>query len=89
VRLACRSPDDWASETRSNGTAAGTAVVAEINGTSGSNTLNLTVSNGLLFFTAYTTQSGYQVWQTDGTTAGTVMDTTLNTGGTTIPSDFG
>jgi ELWxxDGT repeat protein len=41
-----------------------------------------------LFFTAYTAQSGYQVWQSNGTAAGTVMDTSLNTGGSNIPTDF-
>jgi ELWxxDGT repeat protein len=73
---------------QSNGTASGTAIVAEINGTAGSNIANLTATNGLLFCTAYTTQNGYQAWQSDGTAAGTVVDTSLNTGGSNVPTDF-
>jgi ELWxxDGT repeat protein len=44
--------------------------------------------NGTLYFTAYTPATGYQVWQSDGTAARTVMDTNLNTGGTQIPGNF-
>jgi ELWxxDGT repeat protein len=42
--------------------------------------------NGTLFFTAYTLSGGYQVWQSNGTSAGTVADTSLNTGGSAVPS---
>ena len=38
----------------------------------------LTAVNGAVYFTAYTVSSGFQVWQSDGTAAGTVMDTDFN-----------
>ena len=64
-------------------------MLADINGTTTSDPTNLIDVNGTLYFAAYTTKNGYQVWQSDGTAAGTVMDTTtLNTGATNIPSDF-
>jgi ELWxxDGT repeat protein len=44
--------------------------------------------NGVLYFTAYTPTSGYQVWQSNGTAGGTVMDTSLNTGATNVPTNF-
>src|SRR5262245_33181953 len=44
--------------------------------------------NGLLYFTAYTATSGYQVWQSDGTAAGTVMDTSLTASGSNVPTNF-
>jgi ELWxxDGT repeat protein len=44
---------------------------------------------GTLYFAAYTTKSGFQVWKSDGTSSGTVMDTSLNTGSSHIPSDLG
>jgi ELWxxDGT repeat protein len=62
--------------------------VADINGTAGSNTASLTVLSGKLYFTAYTAAKGYQVWQSDGTASGTVMDTSLNTGSKNVPSDL-
>jgi ELWxxDGT repeat protein len=61
-------------------------MVADINGTSTSNVYNLTNVGGTLYFTAYTGVSGYQVWQSDGTAAGTVMDTRLSTGSSNVPS---
>jgi ELWxxDGT repeat protein len=63
-------------------------MVADINGTSSSNTANLTVVNGTLYFSAYTTPQGYQLWQTNGTSGGTVVDTSLNTGGSNVPSNM-
>jgi ELWxxDGT repeat protein len=47
-----------------------------------------TLANGLRFFAEYTTQNGYQLWQGDGTATGTVIDTSLNTGGSNVPTDF-
>ena len=58
-----------------NGTSAGTAMVADINGTGGSDPAELTATNGVLYFSAYTTTTGFQLWQTNGTSAGTTMDT--------------
>ena len=59
---------------KTDGTAAGTAMVKDINpGFYGSNPSNLTVSNGTLFFTANDQAHGSELWKSDGTTSGTVM----------------
>jgi ELWxxDGT repeat protein len=67
---------------KTDGTETGTVLVKDINTGSGnssnSGTGNLTDVNGTLFFTVTnsviggTTYAGYQVWKSDGTTAGTV-----------------
>ena len=77
-------PQLWGSD----GTAAGTAMLADINGTTGAGVSNLTGMGGELYFTAYTTASGYQVWQSDGTAGGTEMDTSLTSGLTSVPSNL-
>jgi ELWxxDGT repeat protein len=51
-----------------NGTAAGTVMVADINGTAGSSPSYLTNVNGTLYFTV----QGNQLWKSNGTAAGTV-----------------
>ncbi len=48
---------------------------------------NLTDVNGTLYFAAYTSANGFQVWQSNGTASGTVMDTGLAKG-TTAPADL-
>jgi ELWxxDGT repeat protein len=73
---------------RSDGTAAGTFMVKDINpGSAGSNggTLNLTVVGGTLYLTASDGVDGVQLWKTDGTAAGTVM---LTTNLATAPRDL-
>src|SRR4051812_35586413 len=53
---------------RSDGTAAGTQMVADINpGLGSSSPANLTVSGGNLFFSAWTPGMGVELWKTDGT----------------------
>ena len=70
---------------RSDGTAAGTTLVSDINaGQSGSLPDNLTNANGTLFFTANDGVHGVKLWESDGTAAGTVQvpdasGTVLNT----------
>jgi ELWxxDGT repeat protein len=59
-----------------------------MNGSSGALAGNLLAFNGLLYFTAWTPTTGYQVYQTDGTSSGTVRDTSLNTGSSHIPCNF-
>ena len=70
----------------SNGTSGGTAMVADINGTATANVANLTNVNGTLYFTAYTLSGGLPgvAERRDG--GGTVQDTSLSTGGSTIPT---
>jgi ELWxxDGT repeat protein len=66
----------------------GTATVADINGTSSSEALHLTNVNGLLYFTEYTMATGFQLWQSNGTGAGTVKDTGLTTDATNVLSTW-
>jgi ELWxxDGT repeat protein len=72
----------------SNGTSSGTAMLADINGTSNAVLSDLTNVAGTLYFAAYTPASGYQVWQSDGTSSGTVKDTSLSTGSSNVPANF-
>jgi ELWxxDGT repeat protein len=76
---------------KSDGTEAGTTVVKDIypgsyTGPYGtyyphnSYPMNLTNVNGTLFFTAYNATTGRELWQSDGTTAGTVLVQDLNPG---------
>jgi ELWxxDGT repeat protein len=59
---------------RSNGTAAGTVMVEDIDpGSAGSNPSGLTNVNGTLFFQANDGVHGAELWRSDGTAAGTRM----------------
>ena len=70
----------------SNGTAAGTFMVADINpGSAGSYPGNLTAVNGTLLFAAYDGIHGTELWESDGTAAGTVMLADINPGGGSYP----
>jgi len=58
----------------SDGTAAGTSLVADISpGRGSSSPENFTLVGNQLFFTAYDGVHGQELWVTDGTTTGTVM----------------
>jgi ELWxxDGT repeat protein len=64
---------------KSDGTAAGTLLVADINpGANGSDPSDLTDVNGTLFFAANDGTHGTQLWKSNGTAAGTVMVTDIN-----------
>ncbi len=58
---------------KSDGTAAGTTLVADLNPWSSSNPSNLTNVNGTLFFTANDGSKGIELWKSDGTAAGTTL----------------
>lgn len=60
----------WATD----GTAAGTARVADIHPTSGSSPTNLVVFNNALYFLASDGVSGTELWKTDGATTTLVAD---------------
>ena len=61
---------------RTDGTAAGTVLVKDINAkTQGSNPANLVVADGATYFTA---SDGHALWKTDGTAAGTVQIKNVN-----------
>ena len=73
---------------KSDGTAAGTAMVKDIsppNAVNGvfasSNPSSLTNVNGTWFFGANDGSNGVELWQSDGTAAGTVMVANINPGG--------
>lgn len=72
----------------SDGTAAGTTLVKDINpGSAGSNPSNLITVGSTLFFTASDGASGVELWKSDGTAAGTVLVKDINPG--TIGSNPG
>lgn len=71
---------------RSDGTAAGTVQVKDINpGAGGSNPSNLTAVGGSLYFVASNGVSGREIWKSDGTAAGTVMVADLTPGAASTP----
>ncbi|HSB69073.1 MAG TPA: ELWxxDGT repeat protein [Candidatus Methylomirabilis sp.] len=64
---------------RSNGTAAGTYLVKDINpADASSNPAEFTLSGGILYFSAESMSGGRELWRTDGTTAGTVQVANIN-----------
>jgi len=67
----------------SDGTAAGTVIVKDINpGTNSSGPILLTIVDGTLFFQANDGTHGAELWKTDGTAAGTAMVADINLGST-------
>jgi ELWxxDGT repeat protein len=48
----------------------------------------LTNVSGTLHFSAYTAAYGYQIWQSDGTSNGTVTDTNMSVGKTSAPTSL-
>src|SRR5665213_1880374 len=74
-----------------DGTAAGTHLLDTPSFTPTANTdpLQLLSLNGKLYFTADDGTHGVQVWESDGTTAGTVMLPATSAGGYTSPTNLG
>lgn len=67
---------------KSDGTAAGTVLVKDINpGAGSSSPVRMIVVNNTLYFAATNGTSGIELWKSDGTTAGTVMVKDIRSGG--------
>ena len=75
---------------KTDGTAAGTTLLKDINpGTSSSSPSNLTLFNGLTYFTATDAVNGMELWKTDGTSAGTVLVKDIFSGGSgSVPTSL-
>jgi ELWxxDGT repeat protein len=74
---------------QSNGTAAGTVLVKDVNpGSVRSFPLDLTNVNGRLYFSADDGVSGRELWQSDGTGAGTVMVRDIFPGNTSSDPEY-
>jgi ELWxxDGT repeat protein len=75
---------------KTDGTAAGTVLVKDINsGVNSSSPANLININGILYFTASNSTTGTELWKSDGTAAGTVLVKDILAGtGTSSPANF-
>lgn len=71
-----------------NGTAAGTVMVKDIQTNGSSDPKNFTIFNNKLYFTAKDGINGVEIWKTDGTAAGTVMANDVNVGGSAEPQNL-
>ena len=66
---------------RTDGTAAGTAMVKDIHaGPAGANPNSAVMAGGVLYFFADYGATGYGLWKSDGTTAGTILVMNIWTG---------
>ena len=74
---------------QSDGTAAGTVLVKDINpGAGDSAPYELTTVNGTLFFRADDGTTGEELWTSDGTTAGTVLVKDIHPAGDSSPHNL-
>lgn len=70
----------------SDGTAAGTYMLADINTSGDSSPAGFYEFNGKVYFSATSTTGNIELWSTDGTTASLVKD--INTSGSSSPGNF-
>ncbi len=90
VFFVATDPEHGAELWKTDGTAAGTVLVKDVNpGISSSSIANLTNVNGTLFFSANDGTDGTELWKSDGTTSGTVLVDDINDGSSnSSPSNF-
>lgn len=65
---------------KTDGTAAGTVLVKDINPVASANPQEMYADGNTLFFMANDNTNGFELWKTDGTTLGTVMAADIATG---------
>ncbi len=71
---------------RSDGTAAGTVMVKDINPGSGTSwPIMFSEMNGELYFAAYDSESGMELWKSDGSATGTTLVKNINPNGNSEP----
>lgn len=70
---------------KSNGTCAGTSMVADIFAGTEYAVSEMTVCGNAIFFEAYDGQHGWELWKSDGTAAGTMMVKDINPQGSSSP----
>ncbi|MCI0536750.1 MAG: hypothetical protein L0Z50_16150 [Verrucomicrobiales bacterium] len=73
---------------KSDGTAAGTAVVKELAPIENGYVFGLMSLNDMVFFTTYDNVHGFELWKSDGTAAGTVQVKASSGAGFSNPSSL-
>jgi ELWxxDGT repeat protein len=73
---------------KSDGTAAGTVLLKDLNPTGDCSPQGFTDVNGSLFFSAYDDTHGWELWKTDGTAANTVLVKNISAAGDSSPWDL-
>ncbi len=73
---------------RSDGTAGGTYMVAQLNPSGNAFPMNMAKAKGILFFSAYDQTYGRELWRSDGTALGTKRVRDINPSGDSNPTEL-